>query len=388
MDRFGATTEHLRDTACRLLEQHGARAFSQEALAESAYVSIGTVYQRWSSKWDTLADLAAFRLKPAIAATSAALVSSSNEQRCVRLFDTAEGRRLLILAAETLLAAREHGELRRPAIDIVNALSHLLGSDDFGSQWWPTTAAIGWGMMLGGGIPLVPIGAALSAALHAADPTACRTISAVTDLGPVVPSTPVPIATDDAGSRLKSATRRLLADPARSNLTTRDLTSESGVTTGTMYRRFPSRTELLRAVLIDEVQSERYAWSSDMVTAMTGDQPLAAVNEIILAHLARVFDDRHKAALILEITVTARGEPQLRDQLVGQITAAVDARESLFQRLQAAGVLSTVPNATQLSWLFQAPPIGCRLLGALGMRPTDEELRSGLNRIIRSLVPV
>ena len=126
MDRFGATTEHLRDTACRLLVHHGVRAFTQEALAEAACVSIGTIYQRWSSKSETLEDVAASRLMRSLEGMHGELASLPQEDRCTHVFDSPEGRHLLVFAAETLLAARHQDELHKPATDVVNSLSRLL----------------------------------------------------------------------------------------------------------------------------------------------------------------------------------------------------------------------------------------------------------------------
>lgn len=386
MDRYAATTEHLRDAACDLLVRRGTRAFTQDALAESAYVAIGTVYQRWSSKAETVADIVGTRLLPGLTRLRDGIEFASPSDCCVYLFDRDEGRRLLVLAAEVLLAARDHGELGDLAGETVLALAATVGSTDGAPQWWATSTAIGWGMLLGGDIPLPPVGAAVAAVVEQTRPSGGNVRLPLDDIRPVVPAIPEPVATDDAGSRLKSATRRLLSDPERSGLRTRDLTMESGVPTGTMYRRFASRSELLRAVLIDEVQSARYAWSEDMVAALTGNEPIDVVVDVVYDAVRRVYADRDAAALILEITVAARRDTNLREQLVGQIANAVDARRELFERLQAAGVLADSPTPDQISWLFQAPPIGTRLLGALGRHPSDMRLRSDLRRVIETLV--
>ena len=134
------------------------------------------------------------------------------------------------------------------------------------------------------------------------------------------------------------------------------------------------------------MQSARYAWSEDMVAALTGNEPIDVVVDVVYDAVRRVYADRDAAALILEITVAARRDTNLREQLVGQIANAVDARRELFERLQAAGVLADSPTPDQISWLFQAPPIGTRLLGALGRHPSDMRLRSDLRRVIETLV--
>lgn len=386
MDRFAATTEHLRDSACGLLARDGARAFTQESLAEFAYVSIGAVYQRWRSKTATLTDVAQSRIVTGLTSAAEGVDFASHGDRCSFVFDSEDGRRLLTLASELILAARDHEDVKPAAFDIARAITDLVGCSHSDVSWWLTSAAVGWGMLRAGGLNLPPVGAELSAMFGVAGaecPTSRRNRG---DVGPVTPPSPDPLETDEAGVRLKDATRRLLADPSRVGFKTRDVSKEADVPMGSMYRRFPSRAELLRALLIDEVQSGRYAWSTDMVAALTGPSPLAAAVDVLSHAVRQVYDDRESASLILEITVAARSEPVLRTQLLDQIVEVVDSRTALFGRLQSVGILADRPSADQVSWLFQAPPIGARALGALGYRPTDSDIGTGLERIIRALI--
>ena len=381
MDRFASTTEHLRDVGRALLVELGPRSFTQEALAERGYVAVGTVYQRWSSRVDTLVDLAESRLLPAL---------QDFETGTDALFDSVDGRALLRFTSDVLLAARDHPELQPATHEAVRllklvAVPHATVDQDL--HWWFTSCAVGWGMLLAGHADLPPIADLVGRVGQRPTSSVERAAAVATgSVESILPTTPPTEPTDSKGEILKAAARDLLTTKARPGFNTRDITEEAGVSTGSMYRRFPSRSELLRALLVDEVQSQRYEWTADMVNALTGSDPLPAAADVITQVLSKVFDDRDAQRLILELTVAARSEQTLRTQLVGQIAAAVESRRELFSRFSTAGILAPSVPPDQLSWVFQAPPIGARLLGALGERPSDDDLRGGIESLLRSFL--
>ena len=63
---FDSVTEQLEDAGRDLLVEQGAGAFDLEALARHSYVPVGTVYERWGSRGEAIADIARDRLLPAL----------------------------------------------------------------------------------------------------------------------------------------------------------------------------------------------------------------------------------------------------------------------------------------------------------------------------------
>ena len=390
MTRKEQTTDHLRDVACDILARSGARAFTQEAIARDGYASIGSIYARWPSKSDTLADLADNRIAPAITTLARDAARTGTWAGASRLLDSPDGRRELQLAVEILLAARDDSALARHALALKDGLETIArfaddASDD-GLTWWLTCLIVGWGMLTTGEFALPPVADQLRAVLRASPTSVDERQDLSTEDLPKIPPSPAPVPTDNTGKAVKSSVRKLLGSRTATELNTNAITAASQVSISTLYRRFPSRSELLRSILVDEMQSERYSWSKDLIEAATIDRAVDVVVDITLDAMRRVYDNTDEQTFLLEITTAARVDLPVRQQLTSQITASVEARTRLFDRLRDAGFLTRAITGEELAWLFQAPPIGARLLGALGHRPTDDTMRSGLRRVCGALL--
>jgi AcrR family transcriptional regulator len=61
--RFDTTTEHLLDTADRLVIENGLRELSLESVSNTRYASTGSVYERWRSKLQLIDELSARRFE-------------------------------------------------------------------------------------------------------------------------------------------------------------------------------------------------------------------------------------------------------------------------------------------------------------------------------------
>lgn len=390
MTRKEKTTEHLRDVGCGILAKSGARAFTQEALAREGYASIGSVYARWPSKTDTLRDLFDTRVLPELRRISTDDTVGTPWHGAETLLDSAAGRRALQLAVEVLWAARDDIGFARDAGLTIEALERTMRftatPGDEGLDWWLTCLAVGWGLLLSGDFSPPPLARDLLDVLCTLPgPRSSGSNVSAAEL-PTIPPTPSPVETDDTGQAVKRSVRELLATGQASEMNTRTISTTSHVSISALYRRFPSRSELLRSILVDELQSDRYSWTNNLVEAATTDRALDAVVDIIFGAMRRVYDNTEEQTFLLEITTAARVDPVVRQQLTSQISSSVEARTRLFDRLREAGFVTQGMAGDALAWIFQAPPIGARLLGALGHRPSDQTMRAGIRRVCLSLL--
>ena len=389
MSRYVATTEHLRDVARDILLRVGARSFTQDALAREGYAAVGSIYERWPTKWHTLVDLADFRVIPAFEQRACDATTGLPWSGLRDLLDTPDGRRDLQLVAEIMMGSRDDGRLSPYATrlhDLVAEIASATGDNgDEGLTWWLTILTIGWAMLLTGDMAPPPVADSLQAiSRREFEPRSAEPLRI--DAPAAIPPTEIPPPTDEKGQLLKTHTRDLLTASDGAEVNTRRISSLANVSTGAMYRRFPSRGDLLRSILIDEFQSDRYEWSVAMIAAMTGNDPTNEVVDVSTRGISRLYDDRKEQALILEITAAARAEERLRTQLVSQIMTSIESRTALFTRLREAGFISQAITGEEFAWLFQAQPIGARLLGALDIRPSEAVMRQGFKRATEGIL--
>lgn len=385
MTRKEQTTDHLRDVACDLLLRHGSRAFTQEALAREGFASIGSIYSRWPSKTQTLLDIADSRVLPSLERIADLDPEEGPWTALRHLLDDPSGRRSLQMAVEIMLAARDDevflphaNELRRRIETIARFPEE--GPDE-GLTWWLTSLAVGWGLILTGQLEPAPVTEAIWSVLVLQGAPHADTRASSAPVALITPPSPAAPDTDAKGTAAKRSVRELLATRPASEINTKTIVESSQMSIAALYRRFPTRSELLRSILIDELQSDRYSWSKDLIEAATVDRAVDAVVDIIVEALKRVCRRGDEQSLILELTVAARIDSALRQQLTSQIDASVNARTQLFDQLGAAGFFSTAITGEQLAWAFQAPPIGARLLASLGWQPDDTQIRQAVRRV-------
>ena len=390
MTRKEETTDHLRDVACELLLRSGSRAFTHEALARDGFASIGSIYSRWPSKTQTLLDIAESRILPSLQLIADRDATQGPWSALRHLLDEPDGRRSLQMAVEIMLAARDDDAFLSPAAELRRAIERIARfpeeSPDDGLTWWLTSLAVGWGMILTGRLEPVPVTGAIRSILAQEGRPHASTSSTSALIQSITPPSPAALETDARGIAAKRSVRELLATRPVTEINTKTIVESSQMSIAALYRRFPTRSELLRSILVDELQSDRYSWSNDLVEAATVERAVEAVVDIIVDALKRVCQRTDEQSLILELTVAARVDDALRQQLTSQIDASVNSRTQLFDHLGAAGFLSTAITGEQLAWVFQAPPIGARLLGSLGWQPDETEIRQAVHRICSGIM--
>lgn len=384
--RFDVTTEHLRDAATEMLLERGIRAFSLNALAKAAFVSIGSVYERWTYASAAVDDVLRTRALPALHALFEQI--PAGDDPFVALLEDARGVRAVRLAVEALFAARDDPNARPHAQTVVNQLKELLARGarpvDEACRPYAVVVCVGLGLLRTGECAVPEMASTLGTLLEGAGNGSApvraraRVLEGRPDLHPPLGEVSMD---DDTGRALRASTRRLLESTDERATTARTIASETGVTTGALYRRFPSRSDLLVDVLMGELQGHRYAWTTALLSALQSDDPITAGAHVLAEALTNAVADSPTNRMLLEITVSARSDDTVRRKLVSQIEAVAQSRVSVFEHLAQAGLIDPGLDSSALAWLLQAAPIGGRLMCAAGVLPDIDHLELGIRRV-------
>lgn len=388
MDRFSATTRHIRATSRDFVLARGGRALSIEAIARAADVAVGTVYERWSDRVDLLKDTVTETMFPELRETLGSIGALPWDARLEMLLDSEEGRTALRTVAELLFIARDHDDLGPVAHESTGMLSMMLSSREgprlgSGLNWWLTVLSVGWGTLALGDMARVPISADVARVVRGSSSPRVRE-SAVTVETPPSPVVEGEDATDEVAANLVAVARVMLAGEADREFSAREVGRVAGVSMNALYRRYGSRADLIRKVLMTDMNEARFAWSEEFLAALCHADPAVPAAEVLTRTLRRVYEDEASMRLLLEVTVAARTDEKIMDGIVGQIRAAVESRTELVRRFHDAGVLSEEISAECVSWFIQAVPIGVRLLASTGAIPDPDVMGEGLLEVCRS----
>jgi AcrR family transcriptional regulator len=129
-------------------------------------------------------------------------------------------------------------------------------------------------------------------------------------------------------ARVLAAARTVLGERGLEATTTDDIARAAGVGVGTVYRRFPSKDELVIAAL-DELAEELLA---DVCAGSVADDPWEAVRGALEALAAGL----HANLAFIEAVYAGAGEKQPLRAFRADLQAAL---EPMFARAHAAGVL-------------------------------------------------
>lgn len=390
--RFDTTTEHLRRVAEQLLLDRGSRALTLESLAEHGFASVGSVYERWSSRTELIDDLVANCLGPL-----ADQLVSGDEAMLVEvlraLIDSADGERVGVWLVELLHLARDLPELAHHAHRLVHRLATWLGTSletsemdaaDRGAQWWAMANVVGHAQLRLGGAQLPPMAAEIARlATRGGSVTGGPVIVSTSDLpSPRVPPAP-PL--DDTGARVVGVTRRLIAE-AGGDPKIRDVLVETGLASGSLYRRFDSKRSLMLSVLHHELGTTSYDWVQHLVDAAVSSDPIGAMAAVFRQRFESLLTDPDTRNVILELTAQARIDDGLRRTVIAQVEHVAEVRAVFFQRFADAGVLAAGISPDVCGWLVQCPAAGYRLMVGAGLRPDGAELEAAVARVFWNLV--
>ena len=381
-----ATTERIRDAAVDELLAVGQAVFAMEGVAKRAFFSIGTVYNRWPDRESLLADIARERIAPSI---DRGLGSVGTHESAID-WVLGAGQEAMLLAGESILAGHTMPEVAPASLDTWRSLHMGLGQHLPPSMtWYVATYAIGNALLeaIGCSGPQPPTGRVRWLADAGASAQGSAWGERVRIDGVEVPMVPAPRAGDDVAQALIEAAQVLLAEQGASGTSTRDIAASAGVTTGSLYRRYGGKSELLADVMLAQLQPDRYAWTWELVRALAGADPLTGAAGVLADRMITTAQDAPAQRVLLQVGIAARNDPVLRAQVSERIQAAHRARVAMVERFAEAGLLREDVIPEVLAWGFQTIPVGVRALLPLGVPLHPDPVRESMEALLRAAAP-
>ncbi len=364
-------TRELLEAARAELRDVGQAAFTMDAVARRAYYSPGAIYRRWPDRVSLLGDVG----REVLADLEGALAGVGDAEASIS-FALDDGRDLLGLASEILIAGHTSTEIRDVSLAMWSALRTAMGRHlPPGMAWYLSIVGLGDAMLASIDIAApLPAGPRIRWMLDACDVEAMGLHvprpGALTQAD--VPAVPQPARSDPTTLALIQAAQSLLAEQGAESLSTRRVSAQAGVTTGAIYRRYDGMGALLADVLLVALAPDRYEWTWELVAALASDDPYWAAADVMTAQLLAASRNEAEQRVLLQIGVAARTDTALRAQIQERVRVASEARCAMFDHLGKAGVIRADIDPAVLAWGFQSEPVGLRAIIPLGI-PVDEE---------------
>lgn len=382
-DRRAHTTGLIRAAALAEFCAVGPRALNLQQVAQRSFVSVGAVYERWPNREACVTDLVTNDLPDAMRAAAEPFADPSlSLANAVRLSVTDEQQLAhMRFAAECVFAARDDAALRPIVIESIRMFSQavlartdpVFGVGDFG--WWIGATWVGYGLLKTSGCPipdaLVDVIEMVVTRMGHLSPEQARSIEAM--VGDVVFAPQRDTDRDPSAEAIVHAAKAMIAERGVDDANLRAIAQAAGLTTGAFYRRFSGRSEVLVKALLASLPAERYAWTAPMLATLE-TEGFDGAAEYLASLCERVWTDEVSANTLLEFSVAAHTDANVLAAIFTEMQRVTASRTALFTALADAGVFRNDVPPEGTAWLFQIPPVGMRLLGAIGLTPAFEDL--------------
>ena len=160
------------------------------------------------------------------------------------------------------------------------------------------------------------------------------------------------------------AAKQMFVQQGYASTTISQIATEAEMATGTLYRYFESKDELIWAVSHVHIEEELQAFTTlEEDSASAGDQLL----EILLKPYQNtdVDQSRQDTIISMESTLAALRSDQLKEKVATDISMSIDALTELIQKAQAQGEVDPQFNASALSALLHGTASGLASLRPL-----------------------
>ncbi|MEU0186178.1 TetR/AcrR family transcriptional regulator [Streptomyces sp. NPDC006207] len=151
-------------------------------------------------------------------------------------------------------------------------------------------------------------------------------------------------ARDEVTAAIKEEARRQLADEGASRLSLRAVARELGMVSSALYRYFPSRDELLTALIIDAYDAVGTA--AEEALARAGGDPVERWSEVCRAVRRWALGHPHEYALIYGSPVPGYSAPL---DTIGPASRVGLALIAVAEQAHTAGALAAAPADAPLS---------------------------------------
>lgn len=170
--------------------------------------------------------------------------------------------------------------------------------------------------------------------------------------------------------------------------TMQEIAAEAGLSAGAIYRYYPSKEHLLRAVFADCTQQNQATFEQ----AVAGtDSPCEAIGDVGRAAWAKLKSEGSQEELILslESTLAAVRQPEeLGAERREMLNALIEMLEGLIQEAQASGEIDVGVDGRALATTLLACHLGSGLLLLqLGDSVDTDAVFSVLMRMLPGLAP-
>jgi len=160
------------------------------------------------------------------------------------------------------------------------------------------------------------------------------------------------------------AAKQMFVQQGYASTTISQIASEAEMATGTLYRYFKSKDELIWAVSHEHIEEGLQAFTTlDKESTSAGDQLL----EILLKPYQNTDTDqsRQDAVISLESTLAALRNDELKEKVATDISISIDALTELIQKAQAQGEVNPRFSPSALSALLHGTASGLASLRPL-----------------------
>ncbi|MFI0779958.1 TetR/AcrR family transcriptional regulator [Streptomyces sp. NPDC021212] len=148
----------------------------------------------------------------------------------------------------------------------------------------------------------------------------------------------------DVTAAIKEEARRQLADQGAAKLSLRSVARELGMVSSALYRYYPSRDELLTALIVDAYDAIGAAAEDALAATRADDEPVARWTAVCRAARAWALAHPHEYALIYGSPVPGYSAPQAT---VAPAARAALVLIAIVRDAHAAGALR-VPEGAEL----------------------------------------
>ena len=395
VDRYAQTTSIIRDAAVRELVERGHSLFTMESVAKRSYSSVGSVYARFPNRAALLAEVLSEKVLPSLRELGDH-GPRGTEALLRQIFgDPTLGAHLHSLV-EIALASRVHETLTEGVCEALNHLYrsfHLNGGDSIlmeGLRHDLTSVVLGHFVLVGAGCSVPPLSADLASVVELmlsgremSNEVPTQSLPArVTISPPSATATP----RDEISNALIDATGRALVESGFEGTHLRDIAKDAGVSTGAVYRRYKSKSELLNDGLVREINDDKNGWTGQFIEALIEEPSGLRAAEMMAKRIKSAVEDPVRLIAGIEILQAARADDLVRQTIATQVHAAATDRGRMLDELVGAGVVKDKVSSSLFGWLPQLRPAGERLLVMMGFKTDDHVLVHTLRAYLRLLV--
>lgn len=375
----------------------GARGFTLGGVAQRAHISKGAAYQRWPDKNACLLDLITNDLPVCVQQIGGAWQDREVDLSTLVRRDLTDEEHLnrLRFVAECALAAHIEPTLSEAVREALVNLQDVFGSRIPDSDqipvitWWTVCTWLANALLRTSGCPVPDSFVTHTTEIVTRIADCSRAVDQLVLVQGVVDSIPGFDPShdfgDDSSKALVLATQELIEREGISEADAREIARAAGMTTGALYRRFGGKSEVLAAAFRAGLTTERYTWVDDFLSSMS-NRDVSAAADTLATRLTVAWTDTDTARKLIDFTIAAHTDQAILRAIIGEMTRVAEHRSALFAALIAGGVVREDLDPNALAWLIQVPTVGFRIVGSLGLTPSDEELRSLMSAYLVLLV--